>query len=138
MNGLLPYVEVRTAGSWNMYANLRVVGGDSNHFVIRRGLPLTDEYRELIEIVWSDDPALRYYIAEDLLLPRKQLRSYVADHPDVAIEYRYRGELFEALRAGDDPLLSEPVSLIREKFQVFRAISADEPEACLALWGLAR
>jgi hypothetical protein len=50
-NGTLPYLEVRTAGSWNMYANLSVVDGNSNHFVIRWGLPLTEEHRDLVEIM---------------------------------------------------------------------------------------
>lgn len=138
VNGLLPYVEVRSAGSWNMYANLRVVDGESNHFVVRRGLPLTREHRELIEILRSDDPRLEYYATEGLLLPRKQLRSYVAGNPDVAVTYRYSGEVVDSPRAGDDPLLDEPVSLFREKFQVFRSVSANQPEACLALWGHAR
>jgi hypothetical protein len=66
------------------------------------------------------------------------LRIYVVDHPDVAITYRYRGELIESPRAGDDPLLNEPVSQFREKFQVHRAVTIDPPEQCLALWGVAR
>jgi hypothetical protein len=138
VNGLLPYLEVRTAGSWNMYANLRVVDGDSNHFVIRRGLPLTDEHRHLVEIVSSSDPGLQRYALQGLALTRTQLRIYVADHPDVAITYRYQDELVESPRAGDDPLLNEPVSLLREKFQVFRAVTIDPPEQCLPLWGVAR
>ena len=138
LNGVLPYVEVRTAGSWNMYANLRVVDGDSNHFVIRRGFPLTDEHRHLIEIQGSSDPGLQMYAATGLALTRTQLRIYVVDHPDVAITYRYRGELIESPRAGDDPLLNEPVSQFREKFQVHRAVTIDPPEQCLALWGVAR
>lgn len=138
VNGLLPYLEVRTAGSWNMYANLRVVDGDSNHFVIRRGVPLTDEHRHLIEIVSSSDPGLQQYALQGLALTRTQLRIYVVDHPDVAITYRYQGDLIESPRAGDDPLLNEPVSLLREKFQVFRAVTIDPPEQCLPLWGVAR
>lgn len=138
VNGLLPYLEVRTAGSWNMYANLRVVDGDSNHFVIRRGLPLTDEHRHLIEIVASSDVGLQQYALQGLALTRTQLRIYVVDHPDVAVTYRYQGDLIESPRAGDDPFLNEPVSLLREKFQVFRAVTIDPPEQCLPLWGVAR
>jgi hypothetical protein len=52
-----------------MYANLRVVDGDSNHFVIRRGFPLTDEHRHLIEIQGSSDPGLQMYAATGLASP---------------------------------------------------------------------
>lgn len=137
-NGLLPYLEVRSAGSWNMYANLHVVDGESNHFVLRWGLPLTDEHRDMVEILGSSDPGLEQYGLQGLALPRVQLRSYVDDHPDVAITYRYRGQVHETARAGDDPLLNQPVSIWREKFQVFRPVTVGEPEKCLALWGVAR
>ena len=50
LNGLTPYLEVKTGFGWNMYANLRTVDGDSNHFVVRRTLPLTDAQAEPVEI----------------------------------------------------------------------------------------
>ncbi|MBK6858460.1 MAG: HTTM domain-containing protein [Microthrixaceae bacterium] len=137
-NGTLPYLEVRTAGSWNMYANLSVVDGNSNHFVIRWGLPLTEEHRDLVEIMGSSDPGLEQYALQGLAITRTQLRSYVADHPDVAITYRHQGRVTETARAGDDPLLNQPVSVWREKFQVFRPVSMEGAEKCLALWGVAR
>lgn len=138
VNGLLPYLEVRTAGSWNMYANLRVVDGESNHFVFRSGIPLTDEHLDLIEIVRTDDPALQYYKDRGLALTRTQLRIYVVDHPEAAITYRRNGQVVDAPRAGDDPALNEPVSVLREKFQVFRSVTIDPPEQCLPVWGAAR
>ncbi len=138
VNGFLPYLEVRSAGSWNMYANLRVVDGESNHLIFRRGIPLTDEYRDLVIIEASSDPGLEAYALQGLAVPRVQLRQYVVDHPDVAITYRFRGETFDSPRAGDDPLLNQPVSVWREKFQVFRAVTIDPPEQCLPTWGVAR
>ena len=34
-NGLTPYLELKTGYGWNMYANLRTVDGETNHFLVR-------------------------------------------------------------------------------------------------------
>jgi hypothetical protein len=33
-NGLTPYLEVKTGYGWNMYANLRTVDGETNHYLL--------------------------------------------------------------------------------------------------------
>ena len=56
LNGLTPYLEVKSAFGWNMYSNLAVVDGDSNHLVVRSGLPLSDGHHRLVAIVETNDP----------------------------------------------------------------------------------
>ena len=51
-NGLTPYLELKTALGFNMYANLVTVAGDSNHLVVRRTahvLPVQDDLLEVVE-----------------------------------------------------------------------------------------
>ena len=67
-----------------MYANLRTVDGETNHYLVPRTLPLTDAQDELVVILDTDDPALRVYIARDYSLTWQQLRVYLSDHPDTA------------------------------------------------------
>ena len=67
-NGSTPYLELKTAYGWNMYANLRTVDGDSNHFVVRCTLPLTDEQADLVRIISTDDPGLALYADDDYAL----------------------------------------------------------------------
>lgn len=139
LNSLSPYLELKTAHSGNMYSNLRVVDGESNHFVVRRGLPLTDEHAELVRIVSSPHPGLQWYADQDLALTRTQLRSYLADNPDVAVTYVVgSSDPVTVTRAGDHPDLVEPVPWWRERLFVFRSVSLTTPEACLPLWGVAR
>ena len=80
-NGLTPYLEVKTAYGWNMYANLRTVDGDSNHFVVRSTLPLTDEQADLVRIISTDDPGLTLYAEGGYALTWTQLRIYLSDLP---------------------------------------------------------
>ena len=138
VNGLTPYLEVKTGFGWNMYANLRTVDGETNHYVVPRTLPLTDAQAELVEILDTDDPGLRVYIAGDYLLTWQQLRSYLSDHPDTRIRYR-RGDATVALEhASDDPELVRPLPLWQEKLQLFRAVDNQDPERCVPTFGPAR
>lgn len=137
-NGLTPYLEVKTGYAWNMYSNLRTVDGDSNHLIVRRTFPLTDEHADLVEIIESDDPGLMRYAVADYALTWRQLRTYLADRPDVRIRYR-RGQQVVALhRASDLPELVAPVPAWREKVQLFRAVDQESPERCVPTFGPAR
>ena len=137
-NGLTPYLEVKTGYGWNMYANLRTVDGESNHYLVRRTFPLTDEQSDLVEILSSSSPVLAGYAANGYGLTWRQLRRYVAEHPDIRITYQRGGETVSLQRASDLPELVEPVPGWREKLQLFRAVDLREPERCVPGFGAAR
>jgi hypothetical protein len=48
LNGSAPYLEVKNDAAWNMYSNLRTTGGESNHLVVRRSLPLSTTLTEVV------------------------------------------------------------------------------------------
>jgi hypothetical protein len=138
VNGLTPYLELKTGYGWNMYANLRTVDGDSNHFVIRRTLPLADEQADLVRVVASDDPRLAGYAERGYSLTLYQLRIYLAAHPEAALTYERGGARVEVVRAGDHPELVAPVPVWRQKLQMFRAVDERSPERCVPTFGPAR
>ena len=138
LNGITPYVELKTAYGWTMYSNLSMVDGETNHLIVRAGFPLTEEQSDVVSITASSDPRLGFYARHDLLLPRTELRIFIADNPDTALTYSHGGETYVTERAGDDPLLNEPVPIFRRKLQVFRSMSLTSPEVCQPLWGAAR
>jgi hypothetical protein len=137
-NGLTPYLELKTGFGWNMYANLRTVDGDSNHFIVRRTFPLSDEQSDLVRIISSDDSALAGYAERGYALTFQQLRIYLAAHPDIRLTYERDGSLVSVRRVGNHPELVAPVSTWREKVQLFRAIDERSPERCVATFGPAR
>lgn len=138
LNGLTPYLEVKTGFGWNMYANLRTVDGETNHLLVPRTLPLTSEQEEVVEVISSSDPALEAYAAADYGLTWTQLRSYLSDRPDTRITYRRGRRVVSLPRAGDDPSLVEPVALWRERLQLFRAVDLTDRERCVPTFGPAR
>jgi hypothetical protein len=48
LNGSAPYLEVKNDAAWNMYSNLRTTGGESNHLLVRRSLPLATTLTEVV------------------------------------------------------------------------------------------
>ena len=128
-NGLTPYLEVKTAVGFNMYANLATVAGDTNHLVVRRTAHLSQVQDDLLEVVASEDEGLATYADEGYLLPRRNLLDYLARHPDVSVVVRDEdGE--RTLDSSDGVRL--PV-VVRKLF-TFRAVDAEDPPRCQALW----
>src|SRR4030095_5482793 len=87
-NGLTPYFELKTGFGWNMYANLRTVDGDTNHYLVPETVPLTDVQEDLVVILHSDDPALLYYRDNDFSLTWLELRVYLSVRPHTQIRYQ--------------------------------------------------
>ncbi|MEX2293201.1 MAG: HTTM domain-containing protein [Acidimicrobiales bacterium] len=137
-NGLTPYLELKTGYGWNMYANLRTVDGETNHLIVRRTLPLTDEQVDPVRILDTNSAALARYAATDYGLTWRQLRDYLAEHPRTRITYQRGSQVVALQEARDRPELVEPVPEWREKLQLFRAIDLQDPERCLVAFGPAR
>ena len=129
LTGLSPYLELRTAYAFNMYSNLQTADGESNHFFVRRTLPVTDHQSDLVRIVVTDDPGLRPYIG-NFDLPFLQLRDYLSRHPDASLTYLRDGSTRSVARAADDPQLVEPVPSWQAKLFAFRSLDQQVPARC--------
>jgi hypothetical protein len=130
LNGLSPYLELRTAYAFNMYSNLETVDGSSNHFIVTRTLPLTDIESDRIRIVATSDPGLELYIGEAFDLPYLQLRDYLSRHRDASVTYIRDRVQHHVDRASDDPDLVRPVPSWQAKLFAFRALDQVDPPRC--------
>ncbi|MGA9312596.1 MAG: hypothetical protein WBV74_19840 [Pseudonocardiaceae bacterium] len=130
LNGLLPYFELRTAYAFNMYSNLRMVGGYSNHFIVRSSLPLSGRQADLVKVVASNDPGLSMYATDNYLLPWDSFRAYLAKQPDDAILYERGGKRYVVNRAADYPELVTAPSLLAQKLLALRAVDGSDKARC--------
>jgi hypothetical protein len=135
VNGLTPYTEVKTAFGWNMYANLRTVAGDSNHYIIRDALPLNHDQEEVIEIVQSDDPGLEFYATNRYGLTERRLRAYLHDHPDVTLTMRRDGGPNEHLAGPDVAAFARAEPEWQRKLLVHRAVDLGAHQRCQDVFG---
>ena len=134
LNGLLPYLEVKTATAWNMYANLVTASGESNHLVIRSTLPLTDHQSRLVTVLETDDQGLQAYVGSRYGIVERHFLDYLVGHPDAMIRYEVDG--VERTATGLE--ISEPLGLWSAKFGAFRSVDLESPSRCQLFWLPAR
>jgi hypothetical protein len=130
LNGLSPYLELRTAYAFNMYSNLETADGRSNHLLVTRTLPLTSFESDPVRIVTTNDAGLQLYVDGGFDLPMLQLRDYLSRHPTAAITYRRAGVVHVLARASDEPDLVAPVPSWESKLFAFRSLDQSEPARC--------
>jgi hypothetical protein len=130
LNGLLPYVELRTAYAYTMYSNLRMVDGKSNHVLVRSSLPLWGRQADLVNVVASSDPGLSSYAAHNYLLPWDSFRAYLAKHRDEAVIYEREGKRYLVDRASDDPELVTAPPLLAQKLLALRSVDGSDKARC--------
>lgn len=133
LNGLTPYLEIKSGTGWNMYSNLAVVDGESNHLVVPSGLALTGGHERLVRVTDTTEPSLLFYDGDPWLIPEVQLRDFLADRPETVVEGRIGEEMVRYVGA-EQSARSE----WRQKFQVFRAVDGERPTGCQPSFGPAR
>ena len=130
LNGVTPYVGVKTTYSWNMYSNLVTVPGRSNGLLVPTGWRWTDRQQDLVEVVSSADGSLNVYAQERYLLTFNSLRAYTASHADTSLSYVRGGVRFDVAHTQEDPALSRPVGGWERRVFAYRAIDAGAPARC--------
>ncbi len=150
--GLGPYLELRSAASFNMYSNLQIAEGRSNHFVV--GSLRSGRSSSTSEIVAVDpDSPLGYYVGTGLAVPDENLRRYLAEHPDenpIIVPTQSQptpdsddvAPVAMPARSPASPLGAEPtgtvaavVDYLSHKLSFRRAIDIDGSVACQRAWG---
>jgi hypothetical protein len=128
-NGLAPYLELKTAFSFNMYSNLQMVDGASNHLLVGGSLPLRHGYRDPVQIVATSDPGLRPYQAQGYLVAYPQLRRYLSQHRDISLTFRQAGRVRTVNPVSADPVLVDPGPWWW-RYLPLRAVDTRDPPRC--------
>jgi hypothetical protein len=126
LNGLSPYLGLKTRTTFDMYSNLRLEADRSNHFLVPRSLDLFGLLRDRVTILDSSDASLRRaYVGTGEEIPYFQLRAYLGEHPHVRVRY-LRGQT-ETQSEGTQ----EPVPKWLDKLLVFRPLGERSRSECL-------
>lgn len=131
---MLPYAGLKTGQSMNMFANLRVEGGVSNHLVFReppRLFGYLDKVAAITEA--SGSPSLAGFVGSERGLVYYDLLRRLRADPDAVVSYRMDGVdhvgQSAATLAGDiaSTLHSDAVN----KFLTFRPVHIVMPPKCI-------
>lgn len=133
LNGLSPYLGLRTQLSFSMFSNLRTEGGISNHLFMPRLLSLGHYQEDLVEILATDDPDLARYPEKQLLLPYFEFRRVVSGLDDVSVTYLRNGaqHTFSCMAGRcNDAELAQPYSGLISRLLYFRPVDKGPHMLC--------
>jgi hypothetical protein len=125
LNGLSPYLGLKTETSFAMYSNLRTEPGFENHLFMP-ALALAPYQSELVLVTAASDHELRQSIgrAPLPLVKLRRLAAEAADPQHFQVDYvlARTGQAFSVSDASRDPVLGAPLSYAERKFLRFRDI----------------
>ncbi len=148
LNGITPYIGVKTVGNYSMFSNLRTEEGETNHYLSAvRSLEITDLLHDTVDVYsislpdadrlhfgvrrptrWAGEP-------RPVRVPWIELRRAVLLWKDAGIEnvhlrYVHDGVERDVDYAEDDPELTEPLPFGARRLLAFRAIELDDAVSC--------
>ena len=132
LNGLSPYLGLKTRTAWQMYSNLNLSPYDSNHYFIPSSLDLGGFMADAVRLTATTDPTLEsQYMRTGQLITWHELRRYVAQHPDIWLAYTRTGRPPKAFGpAEEDAALKAPGWVGLEKLLIFRPLGPQAGAIC--------
>ena len=133
LNGLSPYLGLKTRTAWQMYSNLNLDAATSNHFIIPASLDIGGFLADSVRILATSDPALREeYVQTGRRITWFELQRYVGKHPVQELTYvrparTGAGPFGPAEEEGARKTLGR---VVREKLLIFRALGPAEGGRC--------
>ena len=88
LNGVCPYVGLKTENSYSMFSNLRTEGGVTNHYVVPASAQVFGFQSNLIEIVSTSDEKLRRLAEQDQLMVLFEFKRYLKKYEVDEVVYR--------------------------------------------------
>lgn len=131
INGILPYLGLKTENSYAMFSNLKTEGGATNHFIVPATVQIFDYQKNVVEIISSTDPYLQSLAEERIALVLFEFQNYVHHRQPERVEYRINGER-RSFKKDDSAtyaaLGSNPYIL--RKLMKFRPFALHGPQPC--------
>lgn len=126
LNGLSPYLGLKTQSSFSMFSNLRTEDGRSNHLFLPATLQIASYQRDMVSVLDSSHPRLQRLAVEGLRLPWFEFRRIASERPEASVTFVRAGRERRVPRIGDDPELGTPPPLLARWLLKFREV--DPPE----------
>jgi len=131
-NGITPYLGLKTAQSINMFANLALEGGQSNHYLIRQTGPFG--YLEDVVMIKSATSSLRFAAAAEhkLGMVYYDLLNELERQPLAVVSFERNGVFYQrqsAVTLADDIKRQLHPRWFRKWFH-FNFVDMQRPKAC--------
>jgi hypothetical protein len=127
LNGLAPYVGLKTDTAWAMFSNLRTEGGRTNHLLMPTRAQAFDFQRDLVQVTGSSDKYLQSLARTRQLVPYFEIRR----RPGVSVSYVRDGVERRFAQVSDDPAFSSTIPRVVRRLMLFRPVDRGEKQTCL-------
>jgi hypothetical protein len=131
LNGLSPYLGLKTQNSFAMYSNLQTEGDQWNHLLIPRAVRIFPLQDDLVGIVSSSEPRLNRWAQSGNRAVYFQFRNDVVEYPRASVTYDLAGRRTVVAHVADDPTLSQAPNRLLRKILWFRPVPAAGNNSCL-------
>ncbi len=130
-NGATPYLGIKNKSSWDMYANLRLEEGVSNHLLITHSLDWVGEFRELVAIESSNVSELNTLTRGGLKIARLELDRLARRAVNPRVVYRWKNLPWEISPENLSPD-GYQASYLKRKLLWFRPmVAVGNPVPCM-------
>ncbi|HSJ15590.1 MAG TPA: HTTM domain-containing protein [Longimicrobiales bacterium] len=123
LNGLAPYVGLKTEKAYSMFSNLATEGGRTNHLFMPVRFRVAGYQEDLVQVLESSLPALQRLADRDQLLPFFEFRHIAGQASGHYVTYRRGGQTYVLRDVSDSPELMTPASWLERKALQFRPVS---------------
>ena len=132
LNGLSPYLGLKTRTAWQMYSNLNLDAATSNHYLIPYSLDIGGFLADSVRILATSDPALNeVYVQTGRRITWFELRRHVGQHPVTELTYvRPAGAAGPVGPAAEDAPRKTWGGGVLEKLLIFRPVGAGQGGVC--------
>lgn len=131
LNGVSPYMGLKTQSTFTMYSNLQTEVGRWNHLVVPEEMQLFTFQDDLVRVVDANrDSGLGRYAGTDTELVLFAMRTYADARPDTRLVYATDGHVRTAARVGDDPLVGQSPNPLLRKLLFFRDVPPPALNQC--------
>lgn len=134
LNGLSPYLGLKTDPSLSMFSNLRTVGNDSYHLVVRSAAQLIPDGNDVVSVLSTSDPVLDSLRDKNYRLAWIELCSYVHTQIDAGGDFQLkfvRSWLVTNLRSVKDAReVFEDAFWLKRKLVRYRPVSQETVCPC--------
>ncbi len=130
INGISPYLGLKTEGSFSMFSNLRTEGGVSNHYIIPASFQIFDYQKEVVEIISSTDKTLEHRAKEQKLMVLFELQNYVVERKTKEVVFSFEGKQYHYKRGTQEIPLLQNDSYALSRLMKFRTFPKNGPQPC--------
>ena len=130
LNGMSPYLGLKTESSIAMFSNLHTEGFVSNHLLFERPPYLFPFQRTLVEIIASSDEVLQHHADRGRRLVSYEFWRHLRKNPEASVTYRLDGRIYTLERAGDHADTKAAAAWLLDKFLLFKPVDLARPKAC--------